>query len=188
VSDASGPPTTGLRARLARWRRLRGRSALVVVGALASDAARSFAARVAGGQALPIPVDAGSPARADVLVIVGRVTPKLASALSAARRQMGPDAVVLAFDEDDDDHHAAARADAVVDVDVLVRGIPPDEAALQRALDALEGRGGPARHDEPDRSIPPTMHPRPSSTPPPIDDGGDDHGARRREGGGVGAP
>ncbi len=186
MSDGSGPPATGLRARLSRWRRLRGRSALVVVGALASDAARGFASRVAGGQALPIPVDAGSPARADVLVIVGRVTPKLAPVLSAARRQMGPDAVVLAFDEDDDDHHAAARADAVVDVDVLVRGIPPDEAALQRALDALQGRGAPARHDGPDHPLPSTTGTRPSSATGTSDDAG--KRASPREAGAVEAP
>ena len=49
---------------LAGWARLRGRSALVVVGALDGDAARAFAARVVTGDVLPIPVDATDAARA----------------------------------------------------------------------------------------------------------------------------
>jgi hypothetical protein len=128
----------GVLASLRRWVRLRGRSALVVTGALDGDAARAFADRVAAGGVLPIPVDADGPARADVLVVIGRVSRKLAPVLVAARRRLAPGAVVLAFDTDDAPHPAAARADDVIDVDVLVRGVPPDDAMLQRALAALD--------------------------------------------------
>jgi len=120
-----------------RWARLRGRCALVVVGALPSAAARSFADRVVDGDALPLPTDARDPRRADVLIIVGRVAHKLAPHLVSLRGLMRSDARVLAFDEDDVDTYAVARADAIVDVDVLVRALPPDADMLQRALVAL---------------------------------------------------
>jgi hypothetical protein len=120
-----------------RWARLRGRSAYVVIGALDSDAARAFAARLCAGDALPIPVDAPGPRHADVLVIVGRVGPRLASALVIARRQLAPGAVVLAFDTRDPPLAAVASPDEVVDVDVVVRGMPPSDAMLARALAAL---------------------------------------------------
>jgi Ni,Fe-hydrogenase III small subunit len=137
VSDAPLPDAS-LRARLARWARLRGRSAFVVVGCLDSDAARAFADRLIAGDALSIPVDARRPERADVLVVVGRVTHKLAPVLVAAQRRMGPGAVVLAFDSDEPPHYAAAPADAVIAVDVLVRGLSPDDGALRRALAAVD--------------------------------------------------
>lgn len=124
-------------AHLERWAVLRGRSALVVTGCLSSAAARSFAARLEDGDALPLPTDARDPRQADVLIIVGRVSHKLAPHLVALRAELPDDARVLAFDDDDDDVYAAARADAVVDVDVLVRGLPPDEGTLLRALEAL---------------------------------------------------
>ena len=120
-----------------RWARLRGRSALVVVGSLASAAARDFADRVKEGDALPLPCDAHDPRQADVLVVVGRVSHKLAPHLVSLRQLLKADARVIAFDDDDDDVYAVARADAVVDVDVLVRGLPPDEGTVHRALDAL---------------------------------------------------
>ena len=123
--------------QLQKWAALRGRSALVVVGALASADARAFADRVVEGDALPLPTDATDPAHADVLIIIGRVSHKLAPALVALCAALPADARVLAFDDDDDVHYAVARADAVVDVDVLVHGIPPDEELLGRALDAL---------------------------------------------------
>ena len=128
----------GVFAGLRRWVRLRGRSALVVVGALDGEAARAFAQRLAAGDVLPIPVDAERPALADVLVVVGRVSRKLAPVLAGARRRLAPGAVVLAFDTDDAPHAAAARADDVIDVDVVVRGVPPDDETLHRALAALD--------------------------------------------------
>ncbi len=122
---------------LERWARLRGRSALVVTGCLKSTAARAFADRVEAGEALPLPTDARDPRQADVLIVIGRVSHKLAPHLVDLRAQLPADARVLAFDDDDDDVYAAARADAVVDVDVLVRGLPPDEGTILRALEAL---------------------------------------------------
>ncbi len=124
---------------LAGWARLRGRSALVVVGALDGGAARAFAGRVVAGDVLPIPVDATDAARADVLVVVGRVSPRLAPVLVATRQRLAAGAVVLAFDTDDGHAGPAVPADAVIAVDVVVRGVPPGEAALTRALDALRG-------------------------------------------------
>ena len=120
-----------------RWAALRGRSALVVVGALASPEARTFAARVVDGDALPVPTDAVDPQQADVLIVIGRISHKLAPALVALCASLPPGARVLAFDDVDDAHYAVARADAVVAVDVLVEGIPPDPATLDRALAAL---------------------------------------------------
>jgi hypothetical protein len=128
----------GVLASVRRWIRLRGRSALVVTGALDGDAARAFAARLTAGELLPIPVDADGPRRADVLVVVGRVSRKLAPVLVSTRRRLAPGAVVLAFDTDDAPHAAAARVDDVIDVDVIVRGVPPDDAMLHRALAALD--------------------------------------------------
>jgi hypothetical protein len=66
------------------------------------------------------------------------VSHKLAPSLVAARRRMSRGAVVLAFDGDDPPHYAAARADAVVAVDVMVRGLSPDDGALRRALAAVD--------------------------------------------------
>jgi NADH:ubiquinone oxidoreductase subunit B-like Fe-S oxidoreductase len=123
--------------RVQRWAALRGRSALVVVGALSSPAARTFAERVVDGDALPLPTDAADPAQADVLIVIGRIAHKLAPALVALCSALPKNARVLAFDDADDAHYAVARADAVVDVDVLVEGIPPDDETLGRALDAL---------------------------------------------------
>ncbi|MBM4282538.1 MAG: hypothetical protein FJ137_17900 [Deltaproteobacteria bacterium] len=125
-----------MRGGLARWAQLRGRSALVVVGALDGGTARAFAARVVAGDVLPMPVDATDAGRADVLVIIGRVSPRLAPVLVATRQRLAAGAVVLAFDTDDD-AGPAVPADAVIDVDVVVRGAPPGDAALTAALDAL---------------------------------------------------
>ncbi len=122
-----------------RWATLRGRSALVVVGCVATAAARDFADRVVDGSALPLPTDARDPRQADVLIVVGRVSHKLAPHLVELFQALPDDARVIAFDDDDDDVYAVARADSVVDVDVLVRGLPPDEGTLQRALVALFG-------------------------------------------------
>ena len=135
-------------AQVQRWAKLRGRSALVITGALSSPAARAFAERVADGDALPLPTDAADPGQADVLVIIGRISHKLAPALVALCAGLPPSARVLAFDDDDDVHYAVARADAVVDVDVLVHGIPPDTETLGRALEALF-QDRPARSPEP---------------------------------------
>ncbi|MDP2344498.1 MAG: hypothetical protein Q8O67_26320 [Deltaproteobacteria bacterium] len=130
----SAPDTA---ARVQRWAALRGRSALVVTGALSSPAARTFADRVVDGDALPLPTDAADPQQADVLIVIGRISHKLAPALVALCAALPRGARVLAFDDVDDAHYAVARADAVVAVDVLVEGIPPDEETLGRALEAL---------------------------------------------------
>ncbi len=130
--------------QLQRWAALRGRCALVVVGALSSPAARAFAERVTDGDALPLPTDARDPAQADVLVIIGRISHKLAPALLSLHGALPAGARVLAFDDDDDVHYAVARADAIVDVDVLVPGMPPDDETLARALQALFADAGVA--------------------------------------------
>jgi NADH:ubiquinone oxidoreductase subunit B-like Fe-S oxidoreductase len=89
------------------------------------------------GDALPIPVDASGPWRADTLVVIGRIPRKLVAPLAAARRQLDTNGLVLAFDSAAEPHPALLSADAVIDVDVLVRGLPPDDDTLRRALDAL---------------------------------------------------
>jgi hypothetical protein len=124
--------------RLGQWARLRSRSALVVVGALDGDAARAFARRLVAGDVLPIPIDAHDARSADVLVVLGRIGHKLAPALRATRRQIAPGGVVLAFDTAEPLHAIAQRTDDVIDVDVVVRGIPPGDAVVARALAALD--------------------------------------------------
>lgn len=124
-------------AALERWAHLRGTSAFVVVGSLQSAAGAAFADRVVRGAALPLPTDAKDPRHADVLIVIGRVAHKLAPHLVALCERLPAHARVLAFDDDDDDVYACARADAIIAVDVLVRGIPPDEGAVARALTSL---------------------------------------------------
>jgi hypothetical protein len=128
----------GTVAGLLRWARLRGRSAFVVVGALDGEPAGRFVARLRAGDVLPIPVDAIDIRHADVLVVAGRVSPRLAVLLRTARQRLVPGGVVLAFDTDDDDESTACRVDRVIEVDVLVRGMPPTEEMLGRALVALD--------------------------------------------------
>lgn len=125
---------------LHRWATLRGRTALVFVGALGSAAARAFAERLVDGDALPLPTDAIDPEHADVLIVIGRVSHKLAPALVQLSASLPKNARVLAFDDDDEPSYAATRADAVIDVDVLVRGLPPDIKTIDRALQALFAR------------------------------------------------
>lgn len=128
----------GALAGLRRWARLRGRSALVVIGALDGDAALAFVDRLASGAVLPIPIDAQRPGRADVLVVVGRISRKLAPVVVSTARRLATGAVVLAFDTDEAVSDGAVRVDELIKVDVLVRGLPPDDATLLRALSALD--------------------------------------------------
>jgi hypothetical protein len=120
-----------------RWARLRGRSALYVAGVLPDEAARSFFLALLRGDLLPVP-QALRAGRADLLVVVGDVPHKLAPVLLRAREAMAPPAQVLAFaPKSSPRSYASAPACEVLAIDVLVSGLPPDQAALDRALDGL---------------------------------------------------
>lgn len=128
-----------------RWLRLRARRAFVVVGALPNEDAAAFATALRAGQVLPIPVDARTPEEADVIVLVGRVSTKSATAV-AQLRSRAPDALIVAFDAPQAPSYAATACSAVVDADVVVTGLPPSPTAIDAVLDAVlhhRRRGSP---------------------------------------------
>jgi hypothetical protein len=133
-----------LPAKLWRWWRLRSRRGLVVEGALPSPAAAEFVARLRAGSVLPVPMDAEGPDDADVVVVVGHISAQLALRLAGLRERLPPGAVVIAFDMATPVHsYAVGAADAVIEVDILVKALPPSDAAIdlviQQVLDRATG-------------------------------------------------
>lgn len=133
---------------LVRWARSRSRVGIAVVGALPSRNADAWASH----RALPIgvPTDAADPRQADLLVVVGRVSHKLAPFLVRTHAAMArPTAVLLVELEHPaaPSHSAVPRlyptvadVSGIIPVDVIVRGLPPSPPAMQRALAALDDR------------------------------------------------
>jgi hypothetical protein len=131
------------------WARGQSRVGLAVVGALPGPDAEAWAAP----RLLPIgvPTDAQGPRQADLLVVVGRVSHKLAPFLVRTHAAMARPAAVLVVELDDRRPSALPRmygsvADvaAIIPVDVVVRGVAPSPAAVRRALAALAARIGGA--------------------------------------------
>ncbi len=119
-----------------RWLRLRARRAFVVVGALPNEDAIAFVASLRNGDILPIPVDAATPEDADVIVVVGRVSPKAAAPIANLRHR-APQAVIVAIDEPTHATYANAPAGAVLAADVVVSELPPSASAIDAVLDAI---------------------------------------------------
>ena len=145
-------PSRGLLASLLspvmRWARTKSRVALPFIGAIPDSAARAFA----DARTLPIgvPADAPSPQHADLLVVVGRVSHKVAPVLQRVYAELARPCQVLHIDL----HVASSSTDdmpltyasvldlaEVLPVDVVVRGAPPRSETLVRALAALDARG-----------------------------------------------
>jgi hypothetical protein len=130
-----------LPAKLWRWWRLRSRRGLLVVGALPSAAAADFVARLRAGSVLPVPMDAEGPEDADVVVIVGQISAQFSLRLAGLRQRLPPGAVIVAFDVAAPvPVYAVGGADAVVDVDILVRALPPSAATIDLVIQHILDR------------------------------------------------
>jgi coenzyme F420-reducing hydrogenase gamma subunit len=130
-------PETPLPRQLWRWWRLRSRRGLLITGALPTTSAIDFVTRLRAGTVLPLPLDAERPDDADVVLIVGRVSLKMTPALSRLRERLPPGALVVAFDEPGSAFYATAPAASVLDVDLVVEGLPPPPAAIDRVVQRL---------------------------------------------------
>jgi len=123
--------------RLWRWVRLRSRRAFVVVGALPGTDAVTFVERLRRGDVLPVPVDAEQPEQAELIIIVGRISTQSAVAV-AHLRERAPNALIVAIDDVDGAAiYATHAATDIVDVDIVVRGLPPSSASIEALLDAV---------------------------------------------------
>jgi len=128
------------------WWRLRSRRGYLVTGALPSTAAVDFVERLRRGTVLPLPLDAERPDDADVVLIVGRVSLKMATALAPLRERLPPGALVVAIDEEPAPLYAAGPAADVLAVDLFVAGLPPPPAAIAALVQRLiPGRRPEAR-------------------------------------------
>ncbi len=136
---------------LIRWARTRSRIGIAVVGALPSRDADAWASH----RALPIgvPTDATDPRHADLLVVVGRISHKLAPFLVRTHAAMARPTSVLLVELEPlvlpgDTaprgmprlYPTVADVAGIIPVDVIVRGLPPSPPAMQRALLALDER------------------------------------------------
>ncbi len=127
------------------WARKKSRVGLGVVGSLPDHTASAFFEP----RALPIgiPTDANHARHADVLVVVGRVSHKLAPFLVRTHASMARPAQVLWLDLEPARGRSYASVDNLADimaVDVVVRARQPTQQQLARALSALDAtdRGG----------------------------------------------
>jgi hypothetical protein len=135
---ADAPPAPApLPAQLWRWWRLRSRRGLVVVGNLRSAEAVRFAEQVLAGEVFPVPMDAERAEDADVVIIIGKISPKLSLPLAGLRHRLPPGAVVIAFDDDAAGAYASVRADSVVDVDIVANALPPSPALIEAVVRRL---------------------------------------------------
>jgi NADH-quinone oxidoreductase subunit B len=134
----------GILGPLVRWARRKSRVGLAVVGALPGRDAFAFAQP----RLLPIgvPTDAPGPRQADLLVVVGRISHKLAPFLVRTHAAMARPTGVLVIEMEPVDgavprlYASVADVAAIIPVDVVVRGHPPTPAMLARALEALDVR------------------------------------------------
>jgi NADH-quinone oxidoreductase subunit B len=141
------PTLAALLGPLLRWARAKSRVGLAVVGALPGADAAAFASP----RTLPIgiPTDAPNARQADVLVVVGRISHKLAPFLVRTHASMSRPAQVLVVDLEPrtPDRPGAPRTYACVErveqilpVDVVLRSPMPHQDAVARALAALDAR------------------------------------------------
>jgi NADH-quinone oxidoreductase subunit B len=148
VADQSWDLLDHLLGPVVRWARSRSRVGLAIIGSLPGRDAEAWAAP----RLLPlgVPTDAPDPRQADLLVVVGRVSHKLAPFVVRTHAAMARPTSVLAVELEP----ATARDGVVVPrvyptvsniveivpVDVVLRGLPPSRVAMDRALAALDER------------------------------------------------
>jgi hypothetical protein len=130
-------PKTALPGQLWRWWRLRSRRGYLVTGALPSPAANEFVERLQHGGVIPLPFDAERPDDADVVVIVGRISPKLRPHVASIRERLPPGALVVAIDDDGPVRSPSVPAVEVMTVDAQLIGLPPPPAALHELVARL---------------------------------------------------
>jgi hypothetical protein len=126
--------TTALPSQLWRWWRLRSRRGYLVIGALPSPAAHDFVERLKHGAVLPLPFDAERPDDADVVVVVGRISPKLRPYLEDLRGRLPPGALIVAIDDDGPVRFPSVPVTDVLTVDAQLIGLPPAPAMLQELV------------------------------------------------------
>jgi NADH-quinone oxidoreductase subunit B len=127
-----------------RWARAKSRVGLAIVGALPGRDAEGWAAP----RALPlgVPTDAPDPRQADLLVVVGRVSHKLAPFLVRTHAAMARPTSVLVVELEPDSpsvprlYPTVSDVASIIPVDVVVRGLPPPPEAIARAIAALDAR------------------------------------------------
>ena len=135
ASPASQRADSPLPAQLWRWWRLRSRRGLVVVGNISSAEGARFAEQVAAGEVFPVPMDAERAEDADVVIVIGRISAKQSLPLAGLRHRLPPGAIVVAFDDVAAAAiYASVGADSVLDVDVVVQGLPPTAAQLESVV------------------------------------------------------
>jgi NADH-quinone oxidoreductase subunit B len=129
---------------IVHWARSRSRVGLAVVGALPGRDAEPWA--VPRALPLGVPSDATSPRQADLLVVVGRISHKLAPFLVRTHAAMARPAAALVVELEETPplvprlYASVADVASIIPVDVVVRGHPPTAAMMERALRALDAR------------------------------------------------
>jgi NADH-quinone oxidoreductase subunit B len=145
---APGDSVAGIRALLAplsRWARNKSRVGLAVVGALPGPDAAAFSVP----RVLPIgvPTDAPSARQADLLVVVGRVSHKLAPFLVRTHASMAQPSQVLVIDLEPRPallprtYASVERLDQILPVDVVLESAHPHQTVIARAIAALDASG-----------------------------------------------
>lgn len=126
---------------VAKWARAKSRVGIAVVGALPGRDAEAWS----HPRALPIgvPTDANTPRQADLLVVVGRISHKLAPFLVRTHAAMARPMKTMVIDLDDPGepklYATVADVAGIIPVDVVVRGRQPSPELIARAVRALDG-------------------------------------------------
>ena len=134
----------GILGGVLRWARSKSRVGLGVVGALPG----SDAAAWANPRLLPIgmPTDANAPRHADLLVVVGRISHKLAPFLVRTHAAMAQPAQVLVIELENPSaglprtYATLEDVTQILPVDVVIRSTQPHQELIERALAALDAR------------------------------------------------
>lgn len=133
---------------IVRWARKKSRVGLAIVGALPGRDAELWA----HPRALPIgiPTDAPAARQADLLVVVGRISHKLAPFIVRTHAAMARPACAIVVELEPSSeigtmvvprlYATVADVTCIIPVDVIVRGHPPTQAMMLRALAALDER------------------------------------------------
>lgn len=146
MTDAAAPlEPAGLLDRVFAWARASSLVALPYVGSLPS---RSFTPWLHAS----LPPDlaglsrGGSPRQADLLVVVGQISQKLAPSLQRTYARMADPSYVLHIRAPRTSASPPAsyalveRLEEILPVDVVVEGDPPERDALERGLELLSRR------------------------------------------------
>lgn len=144
MSEERAPSLRRLLGPVVRWARARSRVGLAVVGAVPGRHAESWA--VPWSLPLGIPTDAADPRQADLLIVVGRISHKLAPFLVRAHAAMARPTSVMVIELEAEPrgfpllYATVADVAQIIPVDVIVRGLPPAPESIARALRALDER------------------------------------------------